>query len=55
LFTSKAVHLENAEVYLLDGTFMGDIDNLRKFSREKFKTPGKGRKIRQHRRRHPRP
>ncbi len=56
LFTSKAVHLEDAEVYLLDGTFMGTIDGLRQFSREKFKTPkAGGKKIRQHRRRHPRP
>ncbi|HEY3273463.1 MAG TPA: metallophosphoesterase [Methanocella sp.] len=55
LFASKAVHLENAEVYLLDGTFMGTVDGLRQFSREKFKTPRTGKKIRQHRRKHPRP
>jgi putative SbcD/Mre11-related phosphoesterase len=54
LFASKAVHLENAEVYLLDGTFMGTVDGLRQFSREKFKTPHPGKKIRKHRR-HPRP
>ncbi len=28
LFASRAVHLENAEVYLLDGTFMGSIEGL---------------------------
>jgi uncharacterized protein len=55
LFSSRAVHLENAEVYLLDGTFMGSVDGLRQFSRERFKTPRTGKKIRQHRRRHPRP
>ena len=55
LFTSKAVRLEQAEVYLLDGTFMGSIEGLRQFSRERFKTPRAGKKIRQHRRRHPRP
>jgi putative SbcD/Mre11-related phosphoesterase len=54
LFTSRAVHLENAEVYLLDGTFMGTVDGLRQFSREKFKTPRAEKKIRKHRRR-PRP
>jgi putative SbcD/Mre11-related phosphoesterase len=55
LFTSKAVHLENAEVYLLDGTFMGSIEGLRLFSRERYKTPRAEKKIRKHRRRHPRP
>jgi len=55
LFTSKAVHLEAAEVYLLDGTFMGSVEGLRQFSREKFKTPGLEKKIRKHKRRHPRP
>lgn len=55
LFTSRAVHLENAEVYLLDGTFMGTVDSLRQFSRERFRTPRTEKKIRQHRRRHPRP
>ena len=39
LFTSHAIRLEEAQVYLLDGTFMGTIDNLRKYSREKFKVP----------------
>ena len=55
LFTSKAVHLEQAEVYLLDGTFMGTVDGLRKFSREKFRTPRAGKKIRKQRRRKPGP
>jgi putative SbcD/Mre11-related phosphoesterase len=55
LFSSKAVHLEAAEVYLLDGTFMGSVDNLRQFSRERFKTPRTGKKVRKYRRRHPRP
>jgi hypothetical protein len=55
LFTSKAVHLEASEVYLLDGTFMGTIDGLRKFSRERFKAPRPEKKIRKHRRRSPRP
>ena len=55
LFRSKAVHLERAEVYLLDGTFMGSVAGLRQFSREKFKTPRSGKKIRLHRRKHPRP
>ncbi len=56
LFTSKAVHLEQAEVYLLDGTFMGTVDGLRQFSRERFKTPRPEKKIRKHRsRRHLRP
>lgn len=36
LFTSKAVLLEDSEVYLLDGTFMGTIEGLRKFSRGKI-------------------
>ncbi len=39
LFTSHAIRLEDAQVYLLDGTFMGTIDNLRKYSRERFKVP----------------
>jgi uncharacterized protein len=39
LFTSKAVKLEEAEVYLLDGTYMGTLDGLRKYSREKYKEP----------------
>jgi uncharacterized protein len=55
LFASTAVHLENAEVYLLDGTFMGSIEGLRQFSRERFKIPRTGKKIRMHRRKHPRP
>ncbi|OPY30143.1 MAG: hypothetical protein A4E28_00388 [Methanocella sp. PtaU1.Bin125] len=55
LFSSKAVRLEEAEVYLLDGTFMGSVDGLRQFSRERFKTPRADKKIRRHRRRHPRP
>ena len=54
LFTSRAVHLEQAEVYLLDGTFMGTVDGLRQFSREKYKKPRAEKKIRRHRR-HPRP
>jgi hypothetical protein len=36
LFSSRAVHLEESEVYLLDGTFMGTIENLRKYSRDKL-------------------
>jgi putative SbcD/Mre11-related phosphoesterase len=55
LFASRAVHLENAEVYLLDGTFMGSIEGLRQFSRERFKTPRTGKNIRMQRRKHPRP
>lgn len=55
LFTSGAVHLEDSQVYLLDGTFMGTIDNLRKYSREKYRTPGTGKKQRKRRYRHPRP
>ena len=54
LFTSHAIHLEDAQVYLLDGTFMGTVDNLRKYSREKFKVKtDKPRKYR--RRKHYRP
>jgi putative SbcD/Mre11-related phosphoesterase len=54
LFTSRAIRLEEAQVYLLDGTFMGTVDNLRKYSREKFKVPtDKPRKYR--RRKHYRP
>jgi putative SbcD/Mre11-related phosphoesterase len=40
LFTSRAIRLEEAQVYLLDGTYMGTIDGLRKYSREKYKVPG---------------
>ncbi len=39
LFTSHAIRLDEAQAYLLDGTFMGTIDNLRKYSREKYKVP----------------
>lgn len=54
LFTSHAIHLEGSQVYLLDGTFMGTIDNLRKYSREKYKVPtDRPRKYR--RRKHYRP
>jgi uncharacterized protein len=50
LFTSHAIHLEDAQVYLLDGTYMGTIDNLRKYSRERFKVPSdKPRKYRRRR------
>ena len=44
LFRSKAVHLEESHVYLLDGTFMGTIEGLRQFSRDKHRKPGPGRK-----------
>jgi putative SbcD/Mre11-related phosphoesterase len=56
LFTSKAVHLEESEVYLLDGTFMGTIEGLRQFSRDKFRTPDPDRKgKKKYRRRRTRP
>ncbi len=56
LFTSKAVHLEESEVYLLDGTFMGTIEGLRQFSRERFKTADPDRKgKKKYRRRKTRP
>lgn len=53
LFNSKAVKLEASEVYLLDGTFMGTIEGLRQFSREKFKRPDPGRKGRRYSKRRP--
>lgn len=34
LFSSHAVRLEEAQVYLLDGTFMGTVEGLRRYSRE---------------------
>ena len=55
LFTSHAVRLEEAQVYLLDGTFMGTIDNLRKYSRERFKVPNGGNKKYRRRSRRPKP
>jgi len=56
LFTSKAVRLEESEVYLLDGTFMGTIESLRRFSRERFMKPDPGRKAKKKfRRRRSRP
>ena len=55
LFSSHAVRLEEAEVYLLDGTYMGSIGRLRQFSREKYKAPGAERKARRRGRRHARP
>lgn len=54
LFTSHAIRLEDAQVYLLDGTFMGTIENLRKYSRERFKAP-RERPKNVRRRRHYRP
>lgn len=48
LFTSSAIKLEEAQVYLLDSTYMGSIESLRKYSREKFKTPGNGHKKYRH-------
>ncbi|MCD1293911.1 phosphoesterase [Methanocella sp. CWC-04] len=55
LFTSKAVHLEESQVYLLDGTYMGTIDNLRKYSREKYRSPSSEKKIRRRRKKSFRP
>jgi hypothetical protein len=55
LFTSRAIKLEEAQVYLLDGTFMGTIDNLRKYSRERFKVPNNGNKRYRRHSRRPKP
>lgn len=54
LFNSHAVQLEESQVYLLDGTYMGTIDNLRKYSREKYKAP-QTKERRYRKRRHYRP
>lgn len=55
LFTSRAILLEESQVYLLDGTFMGTIDNLRKYSREKYRTPGADKKKSRRRKKSARP
>ena len=54
LFSSKAVLLEESQVYLLDGTYMGNIDHLRQYSREKYKVRQERRKPHKYRR-HQRP
>jgi putative SbcD/Mre11-related phosphoesterase len=53
LFTSHAVQLEESQVYLLDGTYMGNIDHLRQYSRDKYKVQHEN--VPHKRRRHPRP
>ncbi len=48
LFTNRAILLEKAQAYLLDGTFLGTVEQLRKFAPES----GKPRRASSQRKRH---
>ena len=38
IFSSGAVELDNSEIYLLDGTFLGILKNIRKLEETKPRT-----------------
>ena len=44
VFSSGGIELENAEVYLLDGTRLGRLKNIRKLEHTRVKTRTRGRR-----------